>query len=59
MYLLNELANKMKVYYVTISKKNIGCISFNKLDRMYGAYKIHSCDISDFKGQLLGSEWLD
>ena len=49
----------MKVYYVTISKKNIGCFSFNKLDRMYGTYKIHSCDISDFKGQLLGSEWLD
>jgi len=49
----------MLVYYIITSKEQIGCFRQDKLSKMYPGFKHYYCDISDFKGHLLGSEWND
>lgn len=47
----------MTVYYIITSKGQVGCFRQDKLSNMYPGFKHYYCDISDFKGHLLGSEW--
>jgi hypothetical protein len=48
----------MKIYYVETYEDLVGCVNRFKLEKMYPWYEIHLCDISEFKGRLLGSEYL-
>jgi hypothetical protein len=49
----------MKIFYIITTKGCVGCMSRSKLEKMYRAYKIHTTNISEFKGHLLGSEYID
>ena len=49
----------MHVYYIISNKGNIGCLNRSKLEKIYKTYNIFICDISEFKGHLLSSEYLD
>lgn len=48
----------MKIFYVNTYEEPVGCLSREKLEKMYPGLKVHFCDISVFKGRLLGSEYL-
>jgi hypothetical protein len=48
----------MKVYYILTTTQYIGCLNRHKLETMYRGKKIYDSDITEFKGHLLGSEWL-
>jgi len=47
----------MIVYYIHTSLGAVGSLSLSKIEKMYRNDKILFCDISDFKGQLLSSEY--
>jgi hypothetical protein len=49
----------MKVFYIITTKGCVGCMSRSKLEKMYRAHVIHTINISEFKGHLLGSEYID
>lgn len=48
----------MKVFYIKTKRYCIGCFNKEKLEKMYKNSKIEECDISEFSGQLLSSEYL-
>jgi len=48
----------MKIYYVRTHEDLVGCVNRFKLEKMYPGFAVHFCDISEFKGRLLGSEYL-
>jgi hypothetical protein len=48
----------MKVFYIITTKGCVGCMSRSKLEKMYISQTMYTIDISEFKGHLLGSEWL-
>lgn len=49
----------MKVYYIKTPNEEIGSLSEYKIKQMYNNKIIYVCDISDFKGKLLSSEYVD
>jgi hypothetical protein len=49
----------MKVFYIITTKGCVGCMSRSKLEKMYRLHTIHTLDITEFKGHLLGSEYID
>jgi hypothetical protein len=38
---------------------NIGSLNKHKMQVMYKGYYIYECDMSEFKGHLLSSEYID
>ena len=48
----------MIVYYVVTTSYSIGSFNKEKIIKMYGHSKILECDISEFTGHLLSSEYL-
>jgi hypothetical protein len=49
----------MKVFYIITTKGCVGCMSRSKLEKMYKSQIIYTSDIADFKGHLLGTEYID
>jgi hypothetical protein len=49
----------MIIYYILTSIEGIGSTNKYKIEMMYKGYKIYECDISDFSGYLLSSEYID
>ncbi len=48
----------MRIYYVNTYEEPVGSVNRYKIERMYPGFEVHVCDISVFKGRLLGSEYL-
>jgi hypothetical protein len=60
--LLYLLGNKMKIFYIITQSKRpycIGSVNKHKMRMMYPGFQIFSSDISEFKGHLLSSEYID
>jgi hypothetical protein len=52
----------MKVYYIIANRGKLytkGSFNKHKLEMMFKGYKIYECDISEFRGHLLSSEYID
>jgi hypothetical protein len=52
----------MKVYYIIEMHRymwSIGSFNKHKMEMMYRGKDIYECDISEFKGHLLSSEYID
>jgi hypothetical protein len=50
------------VYYVTIKGRGgytVGSFNRHKIEMMYKGYKIEECEPWEFKGQMLGYEYID
>ena len=48
------------IFYFTKSNgEKIGSTNKNKIEQMAGNKPVSYCDISDFNGKLISSEWLE